>query len=104
MFIFIWSFPGCGHQQGAEPAEAPRREERDPGERGQEGGAGHRADLPRVRGLRGGRDQGPRQPPRLEGGHDLEVLLRQVSPVRRQVRRKIFHHKNISNQQKIFYN
>ena len=78
---FIWSCPGCGHQQGAEPAEAPRREERDPGERGQEGGAGHRADLPRVRGLRGGRDQGPRQPPRLEGGHDLEVLLRQVSPV-----------------------
>ena len=34
---FIWSCPGCGHQQGAELAEAPRREERDPGERGQEG-------------------------------------------------------------------
>jgi hypothetical protein len=62
-----WAFTGGGHGQGAEPAEAPGREEQHPGGGGPEGGARSRPHLPAVHRLCPGRDQGAQGTQRLEG-------------------------------------
>ena len=70
---------GGGHQQGAKPSQAQRREEFHSRELREETRARSRPHILRVHRLRAEGDRRLGQSQRLERNHDMEVLLRQVS-------------------------